>query len=118
VTTEETTFDEWAVLELMGHRRLGARVREQQIAGAAFLRVDVPDTTRQPAFTQYYPPSAVYCITPTTEEIARAVAERHAEPPVQRYELPAPRIAPANDDHDDGEYGEFVDERVTLDREI
>jgi hypothetical protein len=38
----EHQFREWAVLELMGHRRLGGKVSEQEIAGAAFLRIDVP----------------------------------------------------------------------------
>ncbi|MGI5223553.1 hypothetical protein [Actinoallomurus sp. CA-142502] len=93
---DESVFAEWAILELLGHRRLAGRVTEAQIAGASFLRIDVPS---EPPATQFYAPGAVYAITPTTEEIARAVARRYAPAPVQRYELgplvPADREADA-----------------------
>src|SRR5262245_4954119 len=35
-------FEGWAVLELMGHRRLGGYLREVSIAGAGMLRIDIP----------------------------------------------------------------------------
>ncbi len=89
----------WAILELMGHRKLGGWVTEQEVAGAAFVRIDVPgpdnpvDPMGEVALaTQFYSPSAVYCITPTTEEIARAVAANTSPAPVSRYELPAPKV--------------------------
>jgi hypothetical protein len=109
-------FKGWCIIELMGHRRLAGYVREQNIAGAGFLRLDVPDVRsvdapyETPKFTatQFYPPSSVYCLTPTTEEIARAVAARSRPEPVQRWELPAMeadrRIVDAetiDDEHDD-----------------
>jgi hypothetical protein len=80
----------WAVLELMGHRRLAGYVSEQEIAGANFIRLDVPDSDT-PAATQFYSPAAVYCITPTTEEIATGLARSRRPEPVQRWELPAAR---------------------------
>ena len=86
---ETPKFSEWAVLELMGHRRLAGRVTEEQIAGAGVLRLDVPGEGGQPAVTQYYSPSALYCITPTTEEIARKIAKANRPAPVHRYELTA-----------------------------
>ena len=90
MTTENSeVFSGWSILELMGHRRLAGFVSEQEIAGAAFLRIDVPGDNGFTA-TQFYAPSAVYCITPTTEEIARRVAQRAQPAPVQRWELPAP----------------------------
>lgn len=54
--------------------------------------------------TQFYAPSAVYCITPTTEETARRVAGLTRVAPVQQWELPA--LSPATDEdmfggHDD-----------------
>lgn len=88
----QEAFEGWVILELMGHRRLGGYVREQEIAGGAFLRIDVPGPNGgEVAATQFYAPGAVYCITPTTEAIARAVAFRSQPEPVQRWELPAPR---------------------------
>jgi len=86
---DEEKFEGWAILELMGHRRLGGTVRDETLAGAAFIRIDVPRVEGVEAFTQFYAPGAVYCITPTTEAIARGVASRLAVQPVSRYELPA-----------------------------
>ena len=78
----------WCVIEIMGHRRLGGFVREQEIAGAGFLRIDVPGEGGAPIATQFYPPASVYCLTPTTETMARAVARQNRPAPVQRWELP------------------------------
>ena len=85
----EQRCDEWCVLELMGHRRLGGKVSEQEIAGAAFLRIDVPGADGTTAATPFYSPAAVYAVTPTTEEMARAVALAHQPEPVTRWELRA-----------------------------
>lgn len=81
------TFEGWAILELMGHRRLGGYVQEATVAGSGFLRIDVPGDG-EPIASQFYSPSSVYCLTPTTEEMARAVAKRNQPEPVQRWELP------------------------------
>lgn len=99
------TFEGWAVLELMGHRKLAGMVREVTIAGAGFLRLDVPGADDKSA-TQFYPPTSVYCLTPTTEEIARAMAVHCQPAPVHRWELP-PAASP---DHD-GEVVGDLDER-------
>lgn len=86
------TFDHWAVLELMGHRKIAGHVQELQIGGASFLRLDIPT---EPPATQFYSPSAVYCITPTTEAMCRALAATHQPRPVQSWELPEVRALPA-----------------------
>jgi len=105
--SEAKAFEGWCVLELMGHRRLGGYVRQEEVAGAPFLRIDVPAAgPGLSAATQFYSPSAVYCVTPTTEELARAVAASNRPAPVSRYELPAPTQAVRDDswpDDDDGE---------------
>lgn len=90
-------YDGWAILELMGHRRLGGIVTEVEVAGAAMLRIDVPGEGDAPYAPQLYSPSALYCLTPTTEEAARAVARHNRPQPVQRWELPAGDRADADD---------------------
>jgi len=95
VSTEPNPFAEWVVLELMGHRRLAGYLTEQEIAGRGFLRLDVPAVDGQPPATQLYNPTSVYCITPTTEDIARAVAAGARPAPVQRWELEERPTAPA-----------------------
>jgi hypothetical protein len=101
------TFDEWVILELMGHRRLAGRVREVQVAGAGFLRLDMPATEGHSPQTQYVAPGSVYAMHPTTEEIATAAAANFRPAPVSRWELESkaqPRMLPedhsAEYDHD------------------
>ena len=79
----EEDFDGWAFLELMGHRRLGGRVRTVVLGGAPTIRIDLPDEDDGEALaTQYYSPAALYCLTPATEETVRAwIADRIAPPP-------------------------------------
>lgn len=90
-------FREWVVLELMGHRRLAGLLSEQQVAGATFLRLDIPPGPGRTQVSQLYRPEAVYCITPTTEAIARAIANRVGYQPVSRFELqPVPVISAAD----------------------
>jgi len=101
------TFEQWAIVELMGHRRLAGFVTEQEIAGASFIRLDVPgpphpedDEDDGPAValkggfeggtTQFYGPQAIYCLTPTTQEIAVKIGRQCHPAPVHRFELEAP----------------------------
>ena len=108
--TGERRFEEWAVVELMGHQKIAGKTTEQTIAGAALLRVDVPEVEGQPAFTRFFGASAVYSIIPTSEAIARAVAAQLRAVPIHRFELaqlPAPAVgvdaAGEDDDQDDDE---------------
>jgi hypothetical protein len=86
----ETAFEGWAILELMGHRKLAGYVREQEVAGSGFLRIDVPgEGSDGSVATQFYAPGALYCLTPTTEQVARRFAAGCRPEPVTRWELPA-----------------------------
>ena len=93
-------FASWAILELMGHRRLAGFVQEADLAGVGLLRIDIPC---EPPATQFYGAGSVYCLTPTTEATARAVAAMCAPAPVSRWELPAAstEALAVADHHDD-----------------
>jgi|SRR3990167_11151133 len=83
-------FDQWVILELMGHRRLAGKLTEATIAGDGFLRLDVYAGENQEAMvTQFYQPSAVYAITPTTEPIARLIAASAQAGPISPWEIRA-----------------------------
>jgi hypothetical protein len=97
-------YEGWAILELMGHRRLIGFLREVTIAGAAFLRIDV--LTAEGQSTQYYGAPSVYAITPTTEETARRAATLSTVAPINRWELPSPPSRPAT-----AETAEEIDDR-------
>lgn len=107
--TDNPTFAEWVILELLGHRRLAGYLTEQQIAGHGFLRLDIPDGNSEAfAATQLFNPTSVYAIHPTTETIARHAAKTYRQAPLQRWELPAaPSRGPVTDvvDADPYDYG-------------
>jgi hypothetical protein len=75
----------WAIIELMGHRRIVGYVAEVEVAGQGMLRVDTPS---DPPTTQLYAPSALYAIHPATEDLARALAKRLRHEPVTVFDLP------------------------------
>lgn len=112
-----TSFEGWAILELMGHRRLAGYVQESTIAGGAFIRIDVPNYHESQdevpldpgdiAATQFYAPAAVYCITPTTEEMARITARMATVEPVTEWEArwARPALTAAGTDEHPDEHG-------------
>lgn len=112
-TTSEqrTAFEGWAILELMGHRRLGGYVQEQELAGHGFLRIDVPgdDNGHSPS-SQFYSPGSVYCLTPTTEDVARRVADVSRPAPVHVWELPSARGGTVDRREVGGDDGDFENE--------
>ncbi len=84
------TFEQWAIVELMGHVRVAGRVTEEEHFGAKLGRIDIPK--HDGGFTtQYFGGSSVYRLTPTTEDMARAVALHSQPEPVHRFELTPPR---------------------------
>ncbi len=82
-------FEGWAILELMGHRKMGGYVR----LNGPLIRIDAHDESK-PVMTQWYGTHALYCLTPTTEAIAKRLTQSAYSPaPVTAYELqlPAPQ---------------------------
>lgn len=80
-------FEEWALLELMGHRKLAGKVSEETIASQTFIRIDIYSSENKIELTQYYNASAVYCMTPTTKEIAINFSKRNITIPITKWEL-------------------------------
>ncbi len=109
----KAAFREWCVVEIMGHKRYAGLVTEAEIGGCSFLRVDVPESVSAqsgetlPAFTKLFGQGSVYCLSPTTEETARAFAAGLGVEAFSRYEaprLPGPPAAEAALELDDGEW--------------
>lgn len=89
---QSTSFNTWAIVEVMGHKKFAGHVTEQAFGSAALIRVDVPETD-QPARNGWSGPrwillpprktaayskligvASIYMVTPCTEEVARKVA--------------------------------------------
>ena len=110
-------FESYAIVELMGHNRIAGKVTEEVVAGAAMLRVDVPQTSSKQPFTKFYSPSAVYAITPTDEAVAQRAAELFDEwavPPMILRMPESPQLADKvvvqnGRDYDDDDYDEDDD---------
>jgi len=117
--TDENKFDQWAIVELMGHQQIAGRVTEQSIGGAAFIRVDVPEQPARPkreawdsdeqmipAYTRFLSSGAIYAINPCSEDLVKIAAERMRTRPaipfaVHPPSLPAPDLYDDDQDNDD-----------------
>lgn len=84
----------WAVVELMGHVRLGGRVTEEEKFGGKLGRIDIP-TADGGFVTQYFGASSVYRLTIVAEDVAREVAKLSNPAPVQPWQFPKQIAAPA-----------------------
>jgi hypothetical protein len=105
---QQSTFDEWAILEVMGKTRLGGRVRDQQVFGVNMVRIEIPKG--EGFYTRFFHPQALFSLTLVGEKEARAVAAYNEAPPVSRWEMERKQIGAGGDDaidadeDEDGEY--------------
>jgi hypothetical protein len=85
----EEKFEQWCIVEIVGYRKLGAKVTEAKVAGAQFIRLDIPkrDNTM---VTQLYNPMNIFSLTPCTEDIARRFAFTHEPAPISVFDLQLP----------------------------
>lgn len=100
ITVEK--FEQWCVVEIMGHKKFAGFVTEQSLGGSSFVRIDVPEITlangtKLPAFTKLFGAGSIYCLSPCTEETAKAFAAQLRSEAFALYEaprLPAPAESP------------------------
>lgn len=81
------TLEIWGIVELFGHSQIAGKLTEQNIAGTNMLRVDVPETEKQPAFTKFYGSGAIYAINPVTEEVAKYKAQQLSVAPIDSWDI-------------------------------
>ena len=88
----------FAIVELMGHRKLAGKISRAEILGTEMLRVDVIDPAGETIATQFYNGASIYALSFCGEKEARAAAAASSSwQPVTRYELraleaPRPRV--------------------------
>jgi hypothetical protein len=98
----------WAIVEIMGHRRLAGRISEHLVAGRQLLRVDCPGEKDGEWATQMYGAQSIFSITPCTEEVARQAAKQWRPEPVR---LLAPGAVTDDDVYDEVGDGDDDDDR-------
>ena len=99
-------IESWGIVELMGRKRLAGRLCEENHFGVVMGRIDIPQSDGS-FVTQWFGGSSVYCVTPTSEAIARAIATNDKPKPVNVWELshllPARAEQPQERDGEDDE---------------
>lgn len=103
----DNEVQQWAILELMGHKVVAGYISKSEMFGKPMLRVDVPAVGDNPSFTQMYGESAVYCITFVSEEYARQTAEVTRVKPILVFKISHPQLTYQEADED----GEAADHR-------
>lgn len=68
----------WALVELFGHQRIVGFLSQQTFGTGVLFRVDVPDLLKdgevvRVGFTRYFGLSAIYSITPVSEDVVRTL---------------------------------------------
>src|SRR5262245_24141648 len=75
------------VVELMGHRKLAGVASVQEVAGASFLRIDVPGPDGEPRASPLYSPQAIYSFLPVTDEVMRATAAKYLPAALNNWDV-------------------------------
>lgn len=83
---QEKKFESWCIVELFGHAKIAGKCTEQNIAGTNMLRVDVPETKNQPAFTRFFGSAAIYAINPVDETTATIAAQSLEVAPISVWQ--------------------------------
>lgn len=76
----------YAIVEVMGHRRFGARIVKTRYCGVKMLRCEI---LCEPPITQYVKPEMLFALTPCTEAQAREVNTRWKLAEAVPFALPA-----------------------------
>lgn len=81
----------WGVVEIMGHRTRAGMLSDATIGGATMLRIEHPSLANsfgEGPLTEYYAPSAIFCIRPCSQDEAIAAARWWRAPePAQPLQL-------------------------------
>jgi hypothetical protein len=75
----------WAIVEVMGHRSYAGKVTEQRIAGAGFVRIEIPEVDGKGGAVKILGPRSIFMFHATTEEIVMAYIARSHEQAVDTF---------------------------------
>lgn len=101
---EKEKLKSFAVVEMMGHRKIVGRVLESEIGGNQLLRADVLNATGEPERTEYIGVGSIYCLTIVSEEAAKSAAARNAPEPTWAWNLPQPKQIHSGDNYKEADY--------------
>ena len=129
----QSSFEGWAVVEMMGHRKEIGFVTTQAFGQAVLFRVDTPELQERefeltrpeyveatwmasgtkvkraaaPARSCLVAPSSLYALNPCSEEAAREAIERAFPRPLILVERPPQRAIAAQEEEEEDDLPEF-----------
>jgi hypothetical protein len=96
MTETNDTFSAWAIVEVMGRKAYAGLVSESFIAGAGFIRVDIPEVDGKGGTTKLLnPKQSIFNLHITTEDIARAFVAREPVYGIDAFAKLGPTPEPA-----------------------
>lgn len=96
----------YAVVEMMGHRKVVGIISESPLGPGSLIRVDVLGSDGRVERTEHVGVGSIYCLTEVTEAVAKASAMHSAPKPSFAYDIEAisrpslPGIGGYDDDDD------------------
>jgi hypothetical protein len=84
---EEPKQEQFAVVEMMGHRKIAGAIKQSELAPGALIRVDVFGAHGEIERTEHVGSSAIYDITICSEQTAKAAAIAHSPTPSFAYDI-------------------------------
>lgn len=84
---EPFTFDGFAIIEFMGHRKRAGKVRTADLGGTSVFVVETSTPDGQQV-VETYNASSLYCLTPVTEAVVAIVAKSINPAPIAAWDLP------------------------------
>ncbi len=83
----DNATEQFAVVEMMGHRKIAGAIKQSELAPGALIRVDVFGADGLIERTEHVGSSAIYDITICTEQAAKAAAIAHSPQPSFAYDI-------------------------------
>lgn len=104
---EKEKLEQYAVIEMMGHRKIVGKITESDIAAGSLLKVTVLGKDGVPDRTEYIGTGSIYCLTIVDEESAKLVAAANAPEPTWAWGIAPQRAALTSGDYGDADDGEI-----------
>lgn len=73
-------FNEWCIVEIMGHQRFAGLVSNQMIGSNSFVRIDVPPMGGNEGYTKMFGGDAIFSITPVSQSVAYRAIPQNSRP--------------------------------------
>lgn len=99
--TNTPPFESWAVAEIFGHQKYAGFVTQMTLGNQIMWRIDVPAIGKKAAFTKIFGVSAIFSLTPCSEEVVRKLIEswQVQSEPLHIFALPSAASEAAEEEY-------------------